>query len=169
MREVPVYGWPKPFRPSHLHWGPQGDELCPCGSRRRARSCHLAPDGWWLTPSAPPLLGDERTGYRHPGCYASTSSDCSSRLSREHWLSASVLNAFAPIGLRGMVPDDYVFTVVACPCSGCKGGPDSLPAAALSAVGGSGSELPPDFPLPHEHCERGPCPCHLDPPRPGTS
>jgi len=102
MREVPVYGWPKPFRPSHLHWGPQGDELCPCGSRRRARSCHLAPDGWWLTPSAPPLLGDERTGYRHPGCYASTSSDCSSRLSREHWLSASVLNAFAPITVSGM-------------------------------------------------------------------
>jgi hypothetical protein len=70
------------------------------------------------------------------------------------------------LGHRESVPADYVFTVIDCPCSGCKGGPHTLPAAALAAIGGRVGELPPDFPLPHEHCEHGPCPCHLDPPWP---
>ena len=70
------------------------------------------------------------------------------------------------LGHRESVPADYVFTVIDCPCSGCKGGPRTLSAAALAAIGGRIGELPPDFPLPHEHCEHGPCPCHLDPPWP---
>jgi hypothetical protein len=64
---------------------------------------------------------------------------------------------------RESVPADHVFTVIDCPCPGCKGGPRTLSAAALAAIGGRVGELPPDFPLPHEHCEHGPCPCHLDP------
>jgi hypothetical protein len=70
------------------------------------------------------------------------------------------------LGHRESVPADHVFTVIDCPCSGCKGVPRTLSAAALAAIGGRVGELPPDFPLPHEHCEHGPCPCHLDPPWP---
>jgi hypothetical protein len=36
-------------------------------------------------PSEPP------TGFRHPRCYASVDADCSTKISREHFISASLL------------------------------------------------------------------------------
>ena len=37
-----------------------------------------------------------------------------------------------------------------------------------ASIGDKPGELPPDIPLPSEHCEHGPCPCHLDPPWSGS-
>jgi len=83
--------------------GPGRDAPCPCGSQLAAGNCHVAPsDGRWVTPSAEPLLTDKRTGYGHPACYANASSDCSGKLTSEHWLSKNVLMALAPITISGM-------------------------------------------------------------------
>ena len=99
---MPIGRWPLPFRPSEHHWGPREDEPCPCGSRRRARNCHRAADGRWLTPDAEPLLAGDLTGQSHPRCYARASGDCSSKLTSEHWISASVLESLEPVTVSGM-------------------------------------------------------------------
>lgn len=75
--------------------GPDRESDCPCGSRRRTRSCHGAPDGNWLIPAPGPLLSGPRTGYAHPKCIASGSHDCSEQISREHWLSANIQRELA--------------------------------------------------------------------------
>jgi hypothetical protein len=119
IRDVPIQGWPKPFLASGSHWGPRDNSHCPCGSLRRSRSCHMADDRRWLTPTPEPLLDDEPTGYSHPGCYAAASRDCSSKLTSEHWLSASVLKALEPVTISGAAWQ--------------AGGQQSLPVTALGA------------------------------------
>lgn len=74
-----------------VHRGPGKNFYCPCGSHRSVRSCHRSAGGYWLAQAPVPLLADARTGYTHPRCYGNASQDCSSRISREHWLSASIL------------------------------------------------------------------------------
>lgn len=72
-------------------WGPDREDECLCGSRRKARSCHaLKGGGWSAEPWRAPLVG-ARTGYSHPICYAKALADCSSKVSREHYISAGLL------------------------------------------------------------------------------
>lgn len=91
---------PKPTRPlsgvHHVEWVKReglADFPCPCGSLRRARSCHLVIQGDWLATAPEPLLTGPRTGFAHPGCYAASSNDCSEKLTREHVISAAILRS----------------------------------------------------------------------------
>lgn len=77
--------------------GPNRDGLCPCGSRRRSRSCHSNRAGHWIE-STEPLLSGERTGIRNKHCYAESSADCSGKISSEHWLSKNILKSINPKG-----------------------------------------------------------------------
>ncbi|GAA4553781.1 hypothetical protein [Pseudonocardia xishanensis] len=84
---------PVSYRSGKNPFGPDLDDHCPCGSYRRARSCHAeGPAHWTVPPTGRPLLGGERTGYAHPQCYAASSADCSEDLTREHWFSKSILD-----------------------------------------------------------------------------
>src|SRR5688572_9441951 len=60
-------------------------DLCPCGSGELMRKCCLATRAR-TDPGLP------RTGNSHPGCYARTLRDCSEKLSREYWISQSILD-----------------------------------------------------------------------------
>lgn len=72
-------------------FGPDPDDDCPCGSRRKARSCHRAPDHSWVAAPPRPLLTGDRTGYANPRCYGRVSNDCAEKITREHWISEDVL------------------------------------------------------------------------------
>ena len=65
---------------------------CPCRSGNRpVEECCLDSDGHLrvkvpsLLPPGPP------TGYAHPKCYLSHTSDCSHKISREHYVSKVIL------------------------------------------------------------------------------
>jgi len=53
-------------------------------------------------------------------------------------------------------------SVVGCTCSGCLIEPRSFAFDSLAALGASPRDLPATFPLPHEDCQAGPCPCRLE-------
>lgn len=59
VRQCPV--------PITQYYGPAPRALCPCGSRRQARRCHLGGDLSWIAERPPALLTDARTGYANPG------------------------------------------------------------------------------------------------------
>jgi hypothetical protein len=61
-------------------------DLCTCNSGKRIIDCCFA-----KTCSTPPL---PKTGYSHPRCYAKSLEDCSSNISKEHYISHSVLSLF---------------------------------------------------------------------------
>lgn len=104
IRDIPIDGWPRPFRPDPKYWGPDLEDACPCGSLRRARNCHARRGRGWIVPPPGPLLNDDFTGYANPGCYARISEDCTDKLSKEHWLSNDILKeigAGKPIRISG--------------------------------------------------------------------
>ena len=68
------------------------DAPCPCGSGKTIEACHLDIfDGRLrkplpsLRPPGPP------TGFSHPSCYLRDTCDCSKQISREHYISKSVI------------------------------------------------------------------------------
>jgi len=65
---------------------------CPCASGRIIKDCCLKPCGD-LAPRAP------RSNLAHLKCYARSTGDCSSTISKEHWLSAAFLRLLAPDGV----------------------------------------------------------------------
>ncbi len=86
------------MRYNNRYFGPDSDDDCPCGSRRRARSCHRARDQSWVAQPPRPLVTGPRTGYANPDCYGNVSADCSRDTTREHWLSAETLRHIAADG-----------------------------------------------------------------------
>ena len=98
LRPLPVDIWPVDFDEVDGRWGPSADADCPCGSRRRVRSCHGSKIGEWHSPASAPLLQGPTTGYSHPSCYAGVSADCSTKISLEHWLSHDVQQSFSVDG-----------------------------------------------------------------------
>lgn len=66
-------------------------DLCFCKSGKIIAECCFAQIN--TTPPAP------KTGYSHPKCYARSLGDCSSKISREHLISASVLKIFPSKGV----------------------------------------------------------------------
>jgi hypothetical protein len=69
----------------------RSDGPCPCGSGRPIASCHLAADGR-LRKSRPLLKPPGPvTGFSHPSCYLNGTCNCSEQISREHYISRSVL------------------------------------------------------------------------------
>jgi hypothetical protein len=72
---------------------------CPCGSGKALQSCCLHVDGS-LRPAACSTRPPGRlTGFANPDCYAAALGDCSPELSREHFISESVLRRMAVGGL----------------------------------------------------------------------
>jgi hypothetical protein len=67
-------------------------DACLCGSGRLLRDCCLAMRCNTI-PAGP------ATGYAHPSCLARGLSDCSEIISREHYISKSVLSLFGGTGL----------------------------------------------------------------------
>lgn len=74
------------------------NENCPCRSGKRSIACCmrsnyvLVKEPVTISPPAP------KSNYSHPQCFLSSSSDCSEKISREHYLSESVLKAYSPNG-----------------------------------------------------------------------
>lgn len=84
--------------PASRFIGPDRGADCPCGSGRNARVCHAFKDGtWWGENPALLSLNDPPTGFAHPKCYARSLSDCSTKISREHYISAALLESAGPI------------------------------------------------------------------------
>jgi hypothetical protein len=91
------------YRPDARFLGPDRELLCPCGSRRRARGCHSDASGYWVASDPAALMTGERTGFSHDLCYANSSGDCSTTISREHWMSKGILLALSTNGRGVMV------------------------------------------------------------------
>jgi hypothetical protein len=85
----------RPFNPRK--W--RADDPCPCLSGKRAGQCCLTPSGDIrketpnTIPSAPP------TNRGRNGCYLEETNDCGTKLTAEHFVSRTVLEAF-PGGIR---------------------------------------------------------------------
>lgn len=63
---------------------------CPCESGLPTNSCCLTPKGI-ATKAASTFPPGSKTGYSRQGCYAAFFNDCGSKLSKEHYLSESIL------------------------------------------------------------------------------
>ncbi len=71
---------------------------CPCGSGRRIVDCCVRSCGWLLPPAPLTLFMNQR-------CYARRTRDCSTKLTREHAVSAGILSIMAargPIRVSGL-------------------------------------------------------------------
>ena len=69
------------------------EEPCPCWSGKALRDCCLL-QGVHLRTAVPAVIPPPpATGHQQAGCYLFTTSDCSTDLSNEHYLSKSVLES----------------------------------------------------------------------------
>jgi hypothetical protein len=60
----------------------------------RAGDCHVnRATGRWKVPAFTPLMTDARSGFSCSGCIASSTNDCSLKLSNEYWLSKGIILA----------------------------------------------------------------------------
>jgi hypothetical protein len=64
---------------------------CPCGSGKAIADCHLDIDGRFRKPCPSLRPSGPVTGFSHTRCYLRETCDCSEQLSREHYVSKSVL------------------------------------------------------------------------------
>lgn len=67
------------------------NSACPCGSNLKAKRCCLQNDGSWnKTPSniAPPI---PFTNFSNIKCYCSSTNNCDSKITKEHYISRSVI------------------------------------------------------------------------------
>jgi hypothetical protein len=77
----------KPFKKIRLRI----DGPCPCGGGKAIQACHLDFDGRFrreVPCLRPPGMA---TGFSHKSCYLRDTRDCSQDISREHYISRSVL------------------------------------------------------------------------------
>jgi hypothetical protein len=71
---------------------------CPCGSGASAHACcYSATEAWRKTPTSLTPSGPT-TGTSNPRCYMRSTQNCSSRTSREHYISRNVLAAMEKEG-----------------------------------------------------------------------
>jgi hypothetical protein len=69
----------------------RSDAPCPCGSGRPIADCHLDIDGRLRKPRRSLQPPRPVTGFSHRSCYLRNTCDCSAQISREHYISRSVL------------------------------------------------------------------------------
>ena len=85
------------------------DDPCPCSSGQNYKDCCLQPDGlplWSLPSLGPPGAS---TGASHPKCYLNSTTNCSTKLSREHYISKNILLQFERLKASGFpwqAPDE---------------------------------------------------------------
>lgn len=78
---------------SDVPWRP--DENCPCGSGREFQfCCEVAGRLPFVDVMKTQPVGP-RTGFSHPGCYLGSTSNCSEKISKEHFISEAILKQFA--------------------------------------------------------------------------
>ena len=72
---------------------PRPQKPCPCGSGRKSKSCCLkdVKNGYWLPPECVTKTPAPKTGFSHNKCYAKSLMDCCTKITREHYISESVL------------------------------------------------------------------------------
>lgn len=80
-------------------WAPE--DPCPCGRPARFGECCLQPDGRPYPKPGSLLPPGAPTGFAHPRCYLSGSNNCSTTLSREHFVSRSLI-AGPELKVQGM-------------------------------------------------------------------
>lgn len=76
-------------------------DLCPCGSELAFGRCCLQRDGRPYLRLGSILPPGEPTGYAHPRCYLASSCNCSTAISREHYVSRGMI-AGPELKVQGM-------------------------------------------------------------------
>lgn len=66
---------------------------CPCMSGKGIEKCCMQPDGRLHKPYSGVIPAAHEVGYAHPDCFLRESNDCSEKISAEHYISKSILNA----------------------------------------------------------------------------
>jgi hypothetical protein len=95
-----------PFREvrgNGVHFNPDADAPCPCGSERSYGACH--PKGIGASAALSTTPKGSPSGMVVEGCYAAPLNDCGGKLSREHWLSEVLLryiSKLAPLEVAGL-------------------------------------------------------------------
>lgn len=82
---------------------PELDDACPCGSSKLVRECEcLRPDGRLLPPEVKvsAVIGAVRK-HKHPKCFASAMANCSTKISREHFISRRLIREIEKTYLPG--------------------------------------------------------------------
>jgi hypothetical protein len=67
------------------------NSFCPCASGKKAKRCCLLANGTLHKQQAQTRPGGPRTAYGHPRCYFGGDADCSTRISKEHFVSENLL------------------------------------------------------------------------------
>jgi len=75
----------------------RADGPCPCGSGKASASCHLDFDGQFRKPRPSLFPPRPPTGFSHRHCYLRSTCDCSEQISREHYISRSVLEQLGAV------------------------------------------------------------------------
>lgn len=89
--------------PDRFTW-PWGEaQICPCGSNMPfGDCCHQGPRKLPYV-HVPDLMPPElATGHAHPRCYMSPSRNCSTKISREHYISQAILEQFPVLTVSGL-------------------------------------------------------------------
>ncbi len=64
-------------------------DLCPCGSGKRSQDCCLVGNLWLKIPRY--NYKPQPKNYSHNKCYLHTTNDCSTKISKEHFISRNIL------------------------------------------------------------------------------
>lgn len=70
------------------------DRPCPCRSGKVTAECCMADDGTFRVKFPSPLPPGAITGFSHSKCYMRDTQNCSEDISREHYMSKSMLDLF---------------------------------------------------------------------------
>ncbi len=81
-------------------WGQLRNLPCPCGGPRKAKRCCLQPHGTWKKAPVDIAPTERATGQANPRCYMRALADCSEKISREHYMSKTILEALCEEGDR---------------------------------------------------------------------
>ena len=101
MRPITRNTYKRPSSASlDLPWGDQ--DICPCGSRRIYAQCCRQPSGRPLIKIPSLLPAGTETNFSNPRCYLNFTGNCSQNISREHYISRTVLEMFPKLTSRGM-------------------------------------------------------------------
>ncbi len=94
-----------PTPPMNLRQEFNRTDSCPCGSGVNAGNCCLKGAGLWNKRPANVQPPAPASRFANPNCYAHSTNDCSSKMSREHYISHDVLRCFesaaGTVGLTG--------------------------------------------------------------------
>jgi len=76
-------------------WGV--NDPCPCGRGNIFGGCCGLPSG--VAYERPPntVPAGDQTGYAHSSCYLSSTADCDSKITGEHYISEAILTQFGPV------------------------------------------------------------------------